>query len=209
MHPDNYTRKRTKGSLGIAALVLLPFHIVAAQAPGTPAVATSISARSTGFEKSDGFIPIYVDPRQGKLLLELPRDSTRALFVTTQATGLGSNPIGIDRGSDGDARVVRFDREGDRVLVVFENWNYRSSAADNAAHQRTVLEAFPPSTVAALPLLAAEAGRLLVDATDLVMRDWNGVAETLTQSRQGTYSVTRDRSSIYRPNTKVFPQNSE
>ena len=213
MHPDNYTRKRTKGSLSLVAFVILPLQMVGAQAApaqgAAPAVAASIAARAAGFEKSDGFIPVYVDSRQGKLLLELPRDSTRALFVTTQATGLGSNPIGIDRGSDGEARVVRFDREGERVLVVFENWSYRSSASDNAAHQRTVLEAFPPSTVASLPLLAVEGGRLLVDASDLVMRDWNGVAETLTQSRQGTYTVARDRSSIDRPYTKAFPQNSE
>ena len=173
------------------------------------APSTSIGARTTGYQKLDGFIPIYLDPHQGKLLLELPRDSTRALFVATQATGLGSNPIGIDRGSDGASHVVRFDRDGDRVLVVFENWAYRSSAAGNAAHQRSVQEAFPPSTVAALPILATEAGRLLVDAGDLVMRDWNRVSETLASSRQGTYTVARERSSIYRPYTKAFPENTE
>ena len=177
------------------------------QAAATPS--TSIGARTTGYEKLDGFIPIYLDPRQGKLLLELPRDSTRALFVVTQATGLGSNPIGIDRGSDGASHILRFDRDGDRVLVVFENWAYRSSAAGNAAHQRSVQEAFPPSTVAALPVVAMEAGRLLVDAGDLVMRDWNRVCETLASSRQGTYAVARDRSSIYRPYTKAFPENTE
>lgn len=176
--------------------------------PSQP-VATSISARTTGYDKSEGFIPLYLDSRQGKILMELPRDSLRALFVVTQATGLGSNPIGIDRGSDGAAHVVRFDRDGERVLVVFENWAYRSSASDNPAHQRSVGEAFPPSTVASLPVVAAENGRLLVDAADLVMRDWNRVAETLASSRQGTYTVARDRSSIYRPYTKAFPENTE
>lgn len=177
--------------------------------PTTPAVASTIAARTSGFEKRDGFLPLHLDQRQGKLLLELPRDSMRALLLITQATGLGSNPIGIDRGSGGASYVVRFDREGERVLVVFENWSYRSSASENAAHQRTVAEAFPPSTVAALPLLASEGGRLLVDATELVMRDWNNVAETLAGSRQGTYTVARDRSSIYRAYTKAFPENSE
>jgi hypothetical protein len=63
--------------------------------------------------------------------------------------------------------------------------------------------------VASLPVLAAEGGRLLVDATDFVMRDWTRVAETLASSRQGTYTVARDRSSIYRPATKAFPANTE
>lgn len=154
-------------------------------------------------------MPIYLDQRQGKILLEIPRDSMRALLLVSQATGLGSNPIGIDRGSDGDARVVRFDRDGERVLVVFENWGFRSSDRANAAHQRTVQEAFPPSTVAALPLVAQEGGRLLVDATDFVLRDWTGVAETLAANRQGSYTVARDRSSVYRPYTRAFPENTE
>ena len=178
-------------------------------AQGGSSIATSIASRTNGYEKSDGFIPLYFDPRQGKLLLELPHDSTRALLVVTQATGLGSNPIGIDRGSDAGTEVVRFDRDGERVLVVLENWRYRSSALGNADHQRTVREAFAPSTVASLPIVAAEGGRLVVDATDLVMRDWNRVGETLASNRQGNYTVVRDRSSIYRPDTKAFPGNTE
>jgi len=74
---------------------------VAALMPATAQVqppATTIAARTTGFERRDGFIPAYVDAKSGKLLLELPRDSTRALLLVSQATGFGSNPIGIDRG---------------------------------------------------------------------------------------------------------------
>jgi hypothetical protein len=41
------------------------------------------------------------------------------------------------------------------------------------------------------------------------MRDWNDVAGTLTRSQQGTYTVARDRSSIYRQYTKAFPENTE
>lgn len=159
-------------------------------------------------DRRDGFLPIYLDPRQGRILLELPRDSMRALLMVTQATGLGSNPIGIDRGSSGATDVVRFDRDGERVLVVLENWAYRSTSG-NVDHARTVAEAFPSSTVAGLPLLADEGGRLLVDATELAMRDWNDVVGTLTRSQQGTYVVARDRSSIDKQFTKAFPENTE
>ena len=174
----------------------------------SPAPATTIAARTQGMDRQDGFIPFYVDTRGGKVLLEIPRDSSRALFWVSQATGLGSNPIGIDRGSGGPEQVARFDRDGDRVLLVFENWSYRG-AADNPAHQRSVAEAFPPSTVLSLPLLAEEGGRLLVDATDLLMRDWNDVTGTLARSQQGSYSVSRDRSGLFRPSTKNFPGNTE
>jgi hypothetical protein len=191
----------TRVALAAVALTLTPYML-----PGQ--VAATISSKTTGFERRDGFIPAYVDGKSGKLLLELPRDSTRALLLVSQATGLGSNPIGIDRGASADDYVVRFDREGDRVLAVFENWRYRG-AQNNPDHLRSVAEAFPPSTVAAMPILAEEQGRLLVDATDFVLRDWTDVAGTLTRSQQGTYVLARDRSGINRALTRGFPENTE
>jgi hypothetical protein len=180
-----------------------------APAPSPAATSSGIAAKTAGMTRRDGCSPLFIDGKTGKLLLELPRDSMRTLVFVTLATGLGSNPIGLDRGSGGDSYVARFDRNGDHVLVVFENWNYRSSASDNPAHIRTVLEAFPPSTSGSLPVVAQEGGRILVDATDFVMRDWNEVAGTLSSNNEGTYSVARDRSSIYQPYTKAFPENSE
>lgn len=170
---------------------------------------SAISAKTAGLEKKDGFIPIYLDNKQGKILLELPRDSMRALMFFGLATGLGSNPIGLDRGANGDNYIARFDRNGERVLVVFENWNYRTSALDNTAHARTIAESFPPSTSGSLPVVAQDGGRILVDATDFLMRDWNDVSGTLQQANEGSYSVARDRSSVYRPYTRAFPENSE
>lgn len=172
-----------------------------------PTPAATIAARTAGLDRRDGFIPVLLNDKTGAVLLELPHDSTRMLFMTTLATGLGSNPIGLDRGSGGDVNVARFERHGERVLVVFENWAYRSSGT--ADHLRTVNESFPPSTMAALAIVAEENGRLLVDATDLVMRDWTDVAQTLQRSQEGTYAVARDRSFIYKPYTKAFADNTE
>lgn len=169
----------------------------------------AIAATTAGMEKRDGFIPLYLDPNGVKLYLEIPHDSLRVLYFLSLATGLGSNPIGLDRGSEQGEYVARFDRSGDRVLLVLENWKYRSSTTDNADHVRSVRESFPPSTIAALPILAEHGGRLLVDATDFVYRDWVDVAGTLARSREGAYAVARDRSSLYRPYTKAFPTNTE
>ncbi len=193
--------------------VLVASTLVAISAPSmaqqvsTPAP-SGITGKTAGMEKRDGFIPVYLDNKEGKILLEIPHDSLRALVFMTMATGLGSNPIGIDRGANGPENVARFDRNGGRVLVVFENWNYRTSAS-NSAHSRTIAESFPPSTVASLPIVAEEGGRMLVDATDFFMRDWMDVAATLTASNEGSYSIAKDRSSAYRPYTKAFPGNTE
>lgn len=189
----------------VAAVALAIAVRVSAQQPAAPI--PSIAARTAGLERHDGFIPFYLNERTGQILLEIPRDSARALLLATLATGLGSNPIGLDRGSGSEEKVTRFERSGDRMLVIFENTQYRSSGgADNL---RTVLEAFPPSTIAALPVVGEEGGRILVDATDFVMRDWNDVAATLQRSQQGAYSVARDRSHVYKPYTKGFPDNTE
>lgn len=174
-----------------------------------PAPVSSIAQKTAGLEKRDGFIPIYLDDKQGKILLELPRDSMRVLMFYGLATGLGSNPIGLDRGANGDNFITRFERNGERVLVVFENWNYRTSARDNPAHARTIAESFPPSTSGSMPVVAQEGGRILVDATEFFMRDWNDVSGTLQQSNEGAYTVARDRSSVYKPYTRAFPDNSE
>jgi uncharacterized protein DUF4953/uncharacterized protein DUF5117 len=196
----------------LALALTLACAAASSQNPGASAPAprsvSSIAAKTAGMEKRDGFIPVYLDDNQGKIYIELTKDSTRALMFVSLATGLGSNPIGLDRGAGGDSYVARFDRNGDKVLVVFENWNYRSSA-NNPAHARTVAEAFPPSTAAALPIVAREGGRTVVDATEFFMRDWNDVAGTLSNSNEGSYAVARERSSIYKPYTKAFPENTE
>lgn len=179
-------------------------------APARSDSTASIATRTRGFEKRDGFIPIYLDANHGKVYLEIPHDSMRVLYFLSQATGLGSNPIGIDRGANENQSIARFDRSGDDVLLVLENWNYRSSAtAMNPDHARTVAEAFPSSTIASLPLLADENGRMLVDATDYLLKDWGNVAATIARAGQGKYSVARDRSEIYRPYTRAFPTNTE
>ncbi len=107
-------------------------------------MAASIASRIQGMERREGFVTVYLDSVQGKVLLELPRDSLRSLAFFALATGLGSNPLGLDRGADGADRVVRFDRDGSRVLVVFENWAFRSSSL-NAAHVRSPRPPTPPS----------------------------------------------------------------
>src|SRR5256885_16128750 len=116
--------RRVSRALALICAATGPACLVAQATTAPPS--TSIASRTAGMERRDGFIPIYLDPRQGRILLEIPRDSMRALLMITQATGLGSNPIGIDRGSSGEAYVARFDREVDRVLLALENLALRS-----------------------------------------------------------------------------------
>lgn len=200
-------------AVALVALGLLAPPLHAQQTTTTPAQpsapATTIASRTQGMERRDGFIPLWIDRRDGRLMLELPHDSLGALLFVQQSTGLGSNPIGIDRAANGPSFVARFDRAGRNVLLVLENWSYRGASRAEPALARTVAESFPASTVAALPIVAEEGGRLLVDATDLALRDWMDNAGTLARSNEGTYAVARDRSHVYAAATRGFPDNSE
>src|SRR5258708_6432725 len=102
-----------------AAIALLAPSLVHAQAagganaPAAPPPPPTIASKTAGFERRDGFIPLYIDSRQGRLYAELPRGTSRALFWVSLASGFGSNPVGLDRGASGDDQIVRFDRDGD------------------------------------------------------------------------------------------------
>lgn len=187
-------------------LALAPSATISAQQTAAAALPT-ITAKTAGWSRLPGFVPMFLDEAKGTLALELPRGGLRALFIAELATGLGSNPIGLDRGANGPTYVTRFETSGNAVRVIFENWSYRTRG--DSLHRRTVDEAFPSSISGALPIIGAEGDRLLVDATDFVHRDWMEVASTLQRSQEGSYAIARDRSGINRNFTVGFPGNSE
>src|SRR5579859_3360923 len=124
----------------------------------------TIASQTAGMERRDGFIPFYYDERTGKLLLEVARLNQDFLYLPTLATGVGSDALGLDRGTTGADAVVQWQRFGPRVLLVERNTRFRGTADSLQAH--AVEESFATSAIAAMPIVAEEGDRLLVDATD-------------------------------------------
>src|ERR1700742_3933878 len=91
-----------------------------ANAPA-PGRAQSIEERTTGMQKLDGYFPIYWEGRTGTLFLEIPRLDSEFLYTTGLAAGLGSNDLGLDRGQQGQGRIVEFHRIGPKVMLVQGN----------------------------------------------------------------------------------------
>jgi Met-zincin/Domain of unknown function (DUF5117) len=195
----------------LAALVCAACSAAAQQAEPAPTADSlpTIAERTRGVDRRDGFVPAYVDPGSGALWLELPRGGTRLLQCVSLAAGLGSNPIGLDRGADRSCSVARLEPVGKRQLVVLENWSYRSTFPDNQDHARSVAESFAPSTIAALPVIAADSDRVLVDATDYVLHDWWDVTGALADAKERPYALAKDRSWIDAPAIRGFPRNTE
>ncbi len=192
------------------ALASICFVLLFATPPVLLAQAPSLAEKTRGMEKRDGFIPLYWDANAGKLWLEIPaaRLNQELLYITGAPTGLGSNDIGLDRGQIGGERIVRFQRVGNKVLMVQPNYGFRSSDTSTAA-RRAVEESFAISTLWGFKVEAESGGAVLVDATDFALRDVHNVIAALNRTRQGTYRLDPSRSSVDPERTKVFPRNTE
>ena len=180
----------------------------AAAVEKTPDSPGPIASKTKGFRKINGFIPLYWDETQGKLWMEIARFDQEFLDQVALASGLGSNPVGLDRGQLGASRVVKFRRVGPRVLLVESNYKYRA-LTDRAAERRAVDESFAQSVHGGFKVEAEEGGRVLVDATPFFVRDAHGVVDRLRQSKQGTYKLDATRSALEPGRTKGFPKNTE
>jgi hypothetical protein len=174
------------------------------QAPARGGKLPAIAERTAGFQKLDGFFPLYWEDATGTLLIEIPRFNREVLYQVGLAAGLGSNDIGLDRAQLGATKIVSFERVGTKILMVEPNYDYRA-VSDNAAERRAVEDAFAKSVAWGFTAIAESDGRVLVDATDFLMRDAHGVAGSLGAG----YRFDRTRSAVFLPSTKGFPKNSE
>ncbi len=180
------------------------------------AVRASEPSFSTIVERSkahSGLVTFYADGDHGKLWLELPPGENGVvgeyIYVEGLATGLGSNPVGLDRGQLGDSRLVVLRRVGDRLLVEQPNLGYRA-ISDNSDEARATRQSFATSVLWAGKIgPAAEDGRSLVDITSFLIRDAHGVSQRLRETGQGEFSLDRDRSVVDFDAALAFPDNVE
>src|SRR5688500_14211834 len=167
----------------------------------------SIASLTERAQKIDGFVPLYINHEEGKIFLEVPRFDKEMLYLVSLPTGVGANPIGLDRAQLGTTKLVKFERSGNKVLLVQPNYDYRSTG--NERQRKSVEESFARSVIWGFKIEAAEGDRVLVDATGLFIRDAHGVADRLNNARQGNYAFDDSRSALYMPNTKGCPKNTE
>lgn len=161
-----------------------------------------------GLQPIEGFVPLWYDARSGKMMMEVTSLGEEFLYQVSLTTGVGSNPIGLDRGQLGDTKLVYFERAGNKVLLVQPNYSFRAMS-DNPAERRAVEESFAKSVIWGFRIAGESDGRLIVDATDFFIRDAHGAADNLRRTGQGTYAVDESRSAFYMPRTKGFPKNTE
>ncbi len=165
--------------------------------------------------RRDGLLTTWIDRDTATVWLEVPAPSAargecaRVLHVAGLATGLGSNPVGLDRGQLGEARLVVIRRVGKRVLFELPNLRFRADTA-NADESRAAEQSFARSVIwAADAAVVLDDGRAIVDLTPFVRRDAHGVANTLRATGQGSFSLDASRSTLEPDACLAFPDNLE
>ncbi|WP_417487624.1 zinc-dependent metalloprotease [Maricaulis sp.] len=163
-------------------------------------------------EHREGFIPLWVDPADGRILAELSAgdgdELGRMIYTASLTSGLGSNPVGLDRGLGSSSEILRFLRVNDQVFAEFENLGYRAEGAgpDEAAATRN---SFARSIIWSTAIVAEDDGRLLIDLSDFLTRDPVGTVNQLSNSGQGSFSIASDRSAAITESAMAFPENVE
>ncbi len=195
-------------TVGLAVAVMGCAAAVAEVAP-----TRTFSQAVAGLERRDGLLPVYLDPRGGRVLLQLTPDARgdcgEYLYQTALRSGLGSTPVGLDRSNPGSTRIIAFRRAGPRIVAELQNTAFRADGA-GPDEARAVRESFPPSIVWSADILAeGPDGALLVDLSGFLTRDAFGVIDALKVAGQGDFTVATDRTYADVAEVQTFPDNLE
>lgn len=158
--------------------------------------------------KYEGYFTFYYDSSNDKVFLEVENLNDEFLYVSSLSEGIGSNDIGLDRGQLGGERVVKFQKTGNKLLLIQPNLNYRA-ITDNIEEKKSVKEAFAKSVLHGFIIKETKKGKFLVDATSFFMQDVHGVARRLAGNQQGNYALDKSKSAFNLERTKTFPKNVE
>lgn len=186
------------------AVFATPVQTTEAPKQTTP---TRIEDTVKSLKRLPGFIPLYVDSARGTVLAEIA-DGREMLYATGLSSGLGSNPVGLDRGQWGDTKLVRFKRVGKRVYLIEQNIRYRATS-ESQAERTAVRDSFADSVFWSTEVVAETDDRVLIDLKTLLVRDAHRVESKLKSSDQGDYKFSKDLSFVALDQCKAFPDNCE
>lgn len=185
--------------------VMLSFFFMAqAQAQSLPSIEETVA----GKQHMEGYFDLYWDEATGKMYWEIDQLDTEFLYQVSMGSGLGSNPIGIDRGQLRGTYLLTAQRVGPKLMLKEPNYRYQA-LSDNPLERLAVRDAFAPSIIWGFDIVAASGESVLVDATEFFVRDTRDVIGQIASRGQGNFTLDKSRSAFYLENTKTFPENVE
>ncbi|WP_282124338.1 zinc-dependent metalloprotease [Algibacter mikhailovii] len=142
------------------------------------------------------------------LILEVNDLESNFLYVNYLSQGLGNNDLGLDRGKIGSQQIVYFQKAGNKLLLIQPNLKFRATTK-NQLEKASVEQAFGKSVLFGFPILGKTEKGYEIDLTPFLMQDVFNVAGQLQKSKQGNYSIDKQRSALNFERTKAFPKNVE
>ncbi len=197
-------------SIPVTAAVVAIVLAAVVSPPGAAAqeALPTIAARTDGATAMEGFFNLYWDDDEGSLYWELDLSMGEFLYQISMGSGLGSNPVGIDRGQLRGTHVLEAVRVGPRVLLMEPNYQFQAQS-DNATEVQAVRDAFAPSVYWGFDIVAQTGDRVLVDATPFFIRDARNVVGQIAQRGEGNFQLSASRSAMHLPATRSLPENTE
>ena len=162
----------------------------------------------TNANSYNGFFSFEYKESNDKILLKVSELDKEFLYVNSLSEGIGSNDIGLDRGQLGRRRIVKFEKAGDKLLLVQPNYKYRATTK-NTLEKKSVTQAFAKSVLFGFPIEKKTKNEYWIDLTPFLKLDAHGVAKRLKETNQGTYIVDSSRSALSLERTRAFPKNVE
>ncbi|MDY8135528.1 zinc-dependent metalloprotease [Aquimarina sp. 2201CG5-10] len=159
-------------------------------------------------ESYNGYFNFHYNKAKDEIYLEVDKLDAEFLYVHSLSSGLGSNDIGLDRGQIGDGVVVKFQRAGNKLLLIQPNQRYRA-VTDNDLEKKSVEQAFAKSVLFGFPIKEEKSGKFIIDLTPFLLQDTHGIINRLKFQKEGAYSVDKSRSALSLDRTKAFPKNVE
>ena len=195
------------------SLLLLALFFAACTPQGISSPPNGKSNALSGTDHRPGFIDLYVNESNNRVLAKLPPPdesgvSLRLIHSARLTAGLGSNPVGLDRGWGEGGRVVTLRRMGDVIIAEEENLRYRADA-NNPLEARAVRESFARSFMASLPIIDDAKDGPVVDLTGFLKADSLNLVQYLKDAKQGSFKVQSDRTFVDTDQALAFPDNVE
>jgi len=197
-----------------AALFVLALLVPFALASCERQTSDDSGQRPEAASEEGAFFAVEANADEGKLLVTLPAPDDdgvmlRAIHASGLTAGLGSNPVGFDRGSVESGRIIAFRKAGKKAVIEQENWTYRASA-ENALEKKSVANSFARSFLWAGDIETVNTdGSVVVNIAGFLTSDTMDLKGGLKNAGQGAYSIAADRSFPDYSSVLVFPDNVE
>ena len=174
--------------------------------PGNARAAQSYAEFVAGAQAHRGLFTIW--QKEGGTYLELAPDQLNADFLETIApgNGIGQDPVWWGDTDYLPTQIVRFQRRGDGIVMVWRNWYAHVGANESA---RLATEASFPDSVVGIGKIAAEnpsTGNVIFDLSSLLV-DNIDLRNVINGDVPADKAYKLDPTLSYFDTVKAFPEN--